>query len=92
MTPNGQTITDNGTIISVPNSAQNAAPGRVIKTGPLHAMQAMRPGVIGEPPQGGAAAAALTAPSPNKKKRAPQGDKKKKTAKVSLYPIQQHRP
>ena len=85
MTPSGQTITaDNGTIISVPNSAQSVPPTAAgSKTGPLHAMQAMRPGVIGAPPLQGAAALAAAVPSPAavKKKRAPQ-EKKKRNTKV----------
>lgn len=88
MTPHGQIIADSGTVISVPNSGRPAAhvnpmqmqqqgmmgPGGIL---PLHAMQNMRPNIAAET---GMAQAHLAA-GPSKKKRAPQGDKKKR-AKV----------
>ncbi|XP_067951702.1 histone-lysine N-methyltransferase 2C-like isoform X2 [Watersipora subatra] len=81
MTPNGQIITDNGTIISVPTSSRpppspmSMHPG-LSKNEPLRAMQNMRSALVADPgmaPQ--VAAAAMTAP---KKKRPPQSDKKKR--------------
>ena len=83
MTPNGQIIADNGTIISVPNSSRPAPSmhmptntGLPGKSGPLHAMQNMRSALVAEP--GIAHQAAAVAIGPPKKKRPPQGDKKKK--------------
>lgn len=90
MTPSGQIIADNGTIISVPNLSRPTPspiamhlPGSAaMKSGPLHAMQNMRSALgvdSGMPHQ----PVPASAPPPSKKKRPPQGDKKKK-AKVGI--------
>lgn len=88
MTPNGQIIADNGTLICVPNPSKPAPhmpmnnPGG-LRAGPLHAMQNMRSALSADPMMPGSAAA-LASASP-KKKRAPQGDKKKKAKVMMRY-------
>lgn len=93
MTPEGQIITDNGTIISVPNSSRPVYPMNpmqmslgpsAMKPGPLHAMQNMRSALSAE--GGMSPHPVIPINAPVKKKKSTQIDKKKRNKVSRVMP------